>query len=100
MLNAKDNADANLEPLLVAAHGSPAIGALRLAPALHSLAEALMLQIYTAGSVEQLNWAHGRADGFALGLDTVQAVTRLQSDYLAASYRAAREWREDRIRTP
>jgi hypothetical protein len=67
------------------------INALELAPELHSMADTLLYKIQMADSLEQLKWTHGRADGFALGLNVAGRLTLWQADYLVACYAAARE---------
>ncbi|QSB20122.1 hypothetical protein JN403_03580 [Pseudomonas sp. 15A4] len=67
------------------------INALELSPELHSMADTLLYKIHKADSLEQLKWTHGRADGFALGLNVAGRLTLWQADYLMACYAAARE---------
>ena len=76
------------------------IGLLELAPALHSMADTLLYKIRVATSLDQLDWEHGRADGFALGLSVAGAVTPRQGNYLMAAYMNARHRREDQLKVP
>ncbi|TDV42332.1 hypothetical protein EC919_11850 [Pseudomonas graminis] len=74
------------------------INALELAPELHSMADTLLYKIHMADSLEQLKWTHGRADGFALGLNVAERLTLWQADYLMACYAAARKKCEVRLK--
>jgi hypothetical protein len=76
------------------------IGLLDLVPALHSMADTLLYKIRVAESLDQLDWVHGRADGFALGLSVAGAVTSRQSDDLMMAYMNARHRREEQLKVP
>jgi hypothetical protein len=73
------------------------IDMLDLPSMLHRMADTLLYKIHTAESAEQLDWVHGRAEGFALGLSFSDSVTPWQSDYLMTVYTAAREQRQDEL---
>lgn len=70
------------------------IDVLKLAPGAYSMAETLLYKIHITESVDGLDWIHGRAEGFSLGLQVAGALTLWQRDYLSACYTAARAKRE------
>jgi hypothetical protein len=89
--------DLPIKPLSVPVLPSGGIETLELAPEVHSMADTLLYKIRIADSPEQLNWTHGRADGFALGLSVVGTLSSRQSDYLMACYMAARDMRKRQL---
>jgi hypothetical protein len=69
------------------------IDALELPKSLHRVAVWMLDQIKSAKSILLLASAHGRADGFACGLQVTEAIEPAVHCYLSSLYRGAHDRR-------